>query len=339
VKTIRGKYKQGDKVWLHHTQEQGIVIDFVDMFMLKVDLGGLVVPVFIEDLEFYQNQDNKQEVISTTKTVLTEAELYFEKYGQEVATGFYLSFLPIQPAEGAAFFEMILVNDTNDDIQFDIQLLLNNEVYMHLKSKLARRYIYKMGDLAYDELNENPEIIVKIDHRSHPLLKLEKRLKIKPKTFFKDLSSTPILQTSCYNYKLGFLIETAQLTHQPITITTGLTRTMERRIQENFKPPVVRKHEYFYIPDVIDLHIENLIDRHQGMTNAEIITIQLNTFKYSLEDAIVHRLEKLTVIHGIGTGRLRQEIFEILKQIPAVRSFKNEHHYRYGFGATEIFFR
>jgi dsDNA-specific endonuclease/ATPase MutS2 len=50
------------------------------------------------------------------------------------------------------------------------------------------------------------------------------------------------------------------------------------------------------------------------MTNAEIITIQLNTFKSSVEDAIVHRLEKLTVIHGIGTGRLRQEIFEILNE-------------------------
>ncbi len=345
MKTNKGKYKPGDVVWLHHTQEKGIVLDFVDMFILKVAVDDLELPVFIEDLEFYTKQDllgeNHESIPDSkdTQVVLNEAELYFQKYGAEIASGFYLAFQPIETDDGPAFFEMILVNDTNDEVQFDVQLYLNNELYMHLKNRLARRYIYPMGDLAYDELNENPEIRIRIEHRSHPLFQLEKVLKMRPKSFFKDLSSTPILEASAYNFKLGYLQEINTLQSKEVTITPTLTKRIEKRINENFKAPIAAKHEHFYIPDVVDLHIEALLNNHRGLTNGEILKIQLQHFKKCLDDAIVHRLHKLTVIHGIGSGKLRQEIWNQLKQVAAVRSYNNDYHPRYGFGATEIYFR
>ena len=47
----------------------------------------------------------------------------------------------------------------------------------------------------------------------------------------------------------------------------------------------------------------------------------------------------MIVIHGLGKGKLRDEVHTILKQTPEVSRYKNEWSGRYGFGATEIRFR
>jgi dsDNA-specific endonuclease/ATPase MutS2 len=47
----------------------------------------------------------------------------------------------------------------------------------------------------------------------------------------------------------------------------------------------------------------------------------------------------MVVIHGVGTGKLRDEIHEILRTKREVKSFINRYDPRYGYGATEIFFQ
>ena len=89
----------------------------------------------------------------------------------------------------------------------------------------------------------------------------------------------------------------------------------------------------------IDLHIEQLVANKKGLSNAEIVNLQLNTFRHYLQLAIVHHQERMVVIHGLGKGRLREEVHAILKQTPEVSRFKNEWSGKYGFGATEIYFR
>ncbi len=85
----------------------------------------------------------------------------------------------------------------------------------------------------------------------------------------------------------------------------------------------------------IDLHIEQLLDSYKGMTNAQIIQHQLRVFQKELENAIASNLKKIIFIHGVGNGRLKQEILAILRNYPELKvqdaSFK-----KYGFGATEV---
>ncbi len=75
----------------------------------------------------------------------------------------------------------------------------------------------------------------------------------------------------------------------------------------------------------------------QHLSNFEILTIQLNTFEKYLELAIAHHQHNLIVIHGVGTGKLKDEIHEILNARREVRSYINQYDPRYGYGATEIF--
>ena len=90
---------------------------------------------------------------------------------------------------------------------------------------------------------------------------------------------------------------------------------------------------------VIDLHIEKLSDNWQHLSNAEILDMQLKEFEKWYDLAVAHHLQSMIVIHGVGSGKLRDEIHEILKTKKEVRYFINQYDPRFGYGATEIFFK
>lgn len=85
----------------------------------------------------------------------------------------------------------------------------------------------------------------------------------------------------------------------------------------------------------IDLHIELLMDNYKGMTNAQIINVQLNYFQNCLENAIYGNMQKIVFIHGVGNGRLKHEVRRILGTYQGI-SFYDASYKRYGFGATEV---
>ena len=86
----------------------------------------------------------------------------------------------------------------------------------------------------------------------------------------------------------------------------------------------------------IDLHIEELIDSHRGMSNTQILAVQMANFQRELNIAIRKKARKLIVIHGVGEGVLRTEIRrELLYSYPEFE-FHDASYRKYGYGATEI---
>ncbi|ULT41633.1 Smr/MutS family protein [Niabella defluvii] len=90
---------------------------------------------------------------------------------------------------------------------------------------------------------------------------------------------------------------------------------------------------------VVDLHIEKLSDNYERMNNFEMLTLQLKTFEKFYDLAVAHMQPTLVVIHGVGTGKLRDEIHDALRLKKEVNYFVNQYDSRYGYGATEIFFK
>ena len=84
----------------------------------------------------------------------------------------------------------------------------------------------------------------------------------------------------------------------------------------------------------INLHIEELIDDYSRMSNAQIIQIQLRHFQKALDTAQNNSCRKLIVIHGVGNGRLKQEVRTILSDENL--RFHDASFSKYGFGATEV---
>ena len=93
-----------------------------------------------------------------------------------------------------------------------------------------------------------------------------------------------------------------------------------------------------YVKDEIeiDLHIEELIDSHRGMSNGEILSVQMANFKRELNVAIQRKAKKLVVIHGVGEGTLKSEIARELYEHYPNFDYHDASYRKYGYGATEI---
>lgn len=87
---------------------------------------------------------------------------------------------------------------------------------------------------------------------------------------------------------------------------------------------------------VLDLHIENLIDSHNGMSNSAILKIQMSHFKSFLNKSIDKKQRKIVVIHGVGEGVLRHEIRKELDIYHPYFEYYDASYDQFGYGATEI---
>lgn len=85
----------------------------------------------------------------------------------------------------------------------------------------------------------------------------------------------------------------------------------------------------------IDLHVEELVESHAGLTNTEIMRKQMSALKSTLRDARKKHVNRVIAIHGVGEGVLKSEILSYLKQQDGVEYFDADFR-EYGKGATEI---
>lgn len=89
----------------------------------------------------------------------------------------------------------------------------------------------------------------------------------------------------------------------------------------------------------VDLHIHELLDNFERMTNGEIVTIQMEHFERMLAIAEKKKVKKVIFIHGVGQGVLRAEIRSFIKSYYPQCEFLDGNYQKYGHGATEVRFR
>lgn len=85
----------------------------------------------------------------------------------------------------------------------------------------------------------------------------------------------------------------------------------------------------------VDLHIHELVSSEKGMSNYEMLQIQISTAKNNLEMAIRNRRQRIIFIHGIGAGILKNELYKLFKKYPL--EHYDASYQKYGQGATEVY--
>jgi hypothetical protein len=86
----------------------------------------------------------------------------------------------------------------------------------------------------------------------------------------------------------------------------------------------------------VDLHIEALRDDYSGLSNVDMLRIQINCFRSALEDAISNKVKRIVFIHGVGNGTLKLEIRNELKRNYPEFTCQDASFKEYGFGATMV---
>ena len=84
----------------------------------------------------------------------------------------------------------------------------------------------------------------------------------------------------------------------------------------------------------IDLHIQQLVDDIRGLSNADMLKLQLDTFRKEMENAISTGVKKIVFIHGVGDGVLKNELRRELQRKYSRYPFQDASFREYGFGAT-----
>lgn len=88
----------------------------------------------------------------------------------------------------------------------------------------------------------------------------------------------------------------------------------------------------------VDLHIEKLVKNFRGLSNFEILNIQMDNAKGQLDFAIRKRIPRLVFIHGVGEGVLKSELEFLLSKYDGI-TFKEASYQKYGIGATEVYIK
>ncbi|MBQ0735485.1 Smr/MutS family protein [Aquimarina celericrescens] len=89
-------------------------------------------------------------------------------------------------------------------------------------------------------------------------------------------------------------------------------------------------------PMEVDLHIHKLVKSTKGMTNHDMVTLQLDTARRQLDFAISKRIPKIVFIHGVGQGVLKEELRYLFGRYDNVR-ISDADYRKYGLGAMEVY--
>jgi dsDNA-specific endonuclease/ATPase MutS2 len=86
----------------------------------------------------------------------------------------------------------------------------------------------------------------------------------------------------------------------------------------------------------VDLHIHQLTNSSRGMSNHDMLNLQLDTARRQLEFAIRKRIQKIVFIHGVGEGVLKIELEYLFGRYENVKYYDADYQ-KYGVGATEVY--
>ncbi|TQD39480.1 Smr/MutS family protein [Haloflavibacter putidus] len=106
--------------------------------------------------------------------------------------------------------------------------------------------------------------------------------------------------------------------------------------KENPKKSVKPSKKGTAPPMEVDLHIHNLVNSVKGMSNFDMLNIQLDTARSQIEFAIRKRIPKVVFIHGVGEGVLKTELETVLSRYDNLKFYEADFK-KYGFGATEVY--
>lgn len=92
-------------------------------------------------------------------------------------------------------------------------------------------------------------------------------------------------------------------------------------------------------PLVVDLHIEELVDNRRGMSSADMLNLQVDTFRKIMDENLRNFGRKIVFIHGKGEGVLRHALLKELTHRYAGHDVQDASFMEYGFGATQVIIR
>ena len=142
------------------------------------------------------------------------------------------------------------------------------------------------------------------------------------------------------NPVIAFDIVKNDVPQRMMTIDSGMIEEAMRQKKTADRKPVV-KHAPSLQPKKgeiieVDLHIDELLDSTAGLSNSDMLDVQLEAFRKAMDANIRHKGQKIVFIHGKGEGVLRKALLDELHKKYKHCEAQDASFREYGFGATLI---
>lgn len=340
------KYQVGDEIIVLLSNEEGRVIEIMNDQMVMIEVRGVKFPAYMELIDFpYFKRFTQEKLFPEKKEV---PKVYIDQLPKEksqpnqikVSDGVWLSFIPKFSLDDfndqvVDLLKIHLVNKTDTAYHFVYTQQFLGQPNFELTSRIAAFHDFYLHDIPFEAVNDSPffsfEFSLTIPDKQK-IAHFESSLKLKPKQIFQKIEEMKDNNAPAIPYQL-FTVYPAKTEESYFELNS-----LSAKGYKIYDASNARQH-LEPARSVVDIHIEKLSDNFKHMSNFEILTMQLHEFQKWYDLAVAHRQPSLIIIHGVGTGKLRDEIHDILKTKREVKTFINQYHPQFGYGATEIFFQ
>ncbi len=335
------KYQVGDKIIVLHSDEEGEVIDILNDKMVLIEVRGVKFPAYMDQIDFpYYKMFTQKKVVEKKKIHVDNLKKEKQPVKKKTGEGVWLNFIPVYDKDifdddVVEKLKVYLVNHNEEEYAFTYNLVFTNESHFELKNSIRGLSDFYLHDIMFEDLSDSPRFdfefsLVNEQKKKAPYF--ESSFKLKGKQFFKRIEEIQEKNEPSFSYEL-FKVYPDKVEEEKPDLSklgnAGYRIYDASKVKENLPPA----------RSVVDLHIEKLTDHWENLSSYDILTMQLGEFEKYYELAVLHRQPQLIIIHGMGEGKLREEIHERLRLKREVKSFINQYHHLYGYGATEIYFQ
>lgn len=351
--------KIGDKVRFLNEVGGGIIKKYQNKDIVLVETeDGFEIPVMTRELVVVETDNynlklpQKPDSRNITNPKESEIEIdddekdfveLVERPGGDVLN-VLLAFVPddIKIINGTSF-DAYLVNDSNYCLYYTYCSCENAAWKVRARGKIAPNMKMWLESFMQSDLNSMQRVAVQLlaykDNKPFEIFPaMDVRLRIDTVKFYKVhcFSESEFFEKPSMRYDIvKDNLSVRQLRVSPKELEKEM---MVKKNIDTIQPARVNaKTEKKDEIEVIDLHIDELLDTTAGMSNAAILNLQLQKFRETVEKFSKNKGKRIVFIHGKGEGILRKAIIEELKR--KYKSFCVWHDasfQEYGFGATEV---
>ncbi len=351
------RFKTGDKVRFLNEKGGGTVIAVMDSKVVKVETDdGFEIPVLSKDLiPDYRSEPDYENVAPSN--ISSAAQQNTEQPAEEnnvtelnpwvkikEENGIYLVYEPHeQQWVLTGDIDLLLVNHTGHEIIYSLFLEQNGTLKgvdyntVPPESKIVIDTIDREEIENY--LHGVIQILIHDDEPDTIYYPVHSVIDIRPARFYKEGSYK---QNTLINKKAVVSVIALESTFE----TAGLS---EKERKSDKKPtttesyvkrekPFIEKYRTAPGEAIVDLHIGEIVDNIAGLNSHDMLMLQMNHFRKALESAIAEEYHKVTFIHGVGNGILKNNIVKELE------IYSNTEHYmasisKFGVGAIDVVIR
>jgi hypothetical protein len=346
--------KTGDRVRFLNAVGGGIVKGFKNKDIVWVEEDdGFETPALIRECIVVESTDKPVKTFSQPKSLRPEVKPELPKPQEtkheitELPGGdrlnVYLAYLPIDiKLIGKCNYETFLINDSNYFLFFNYMSRQNNAWISRHSEVIEPNTRLFIEEFSKEQLNDLERICVQLI-----AFKKDKPFSLK-NAYSVELRIDGVKFYKLHSFRENDFFEDEALIY-PVVVNdaaeremlvsaTDLQEAMTQKVAADFprrNPAPVKKEKTAPVIEV-DLHINELLDSVAGMNNTEILNVQLEKFRATMEEHKHQKGQKIVFIHGKGEGILRNAVLSELKLKYKYLPVQDASFREYGFGATMV---